>query len=80
MVDVAEPGWIPVWVPWSWVRVKGLRVRGLKPDIVDYWKDALPLLSHKLCLKMIDHLSRSTQGQQPSGWVQKCVLPSLKQG
>ncbi len=38
------------------VMAKAMRVR---PDQVDYRESALQLLFYKLCLKMIDHISRA---------------------
>ncbi len=42
------------------------RSRRLRPGQVDYFEGALKLLFNKLCLKMIDHGSRSTWGPGPS--------------
>jgi hypothetical protein len=45
--------------------------RMLRIDQVDYWEGALQLLSNKLCLKMIEHGSRSTRQTVPrSFWIQ----------
>jgi hypothetical protein len=49
--------------PWFRVRAKA---RMSRPDKVDYWEGTLQLLYNKLCLKMIDHGSRSTWGPGPS--------------
>ena len=49
--------------PWFRVRARSRRSR---PGQVDYWDGALQLLCNKLCLKMIDHGSRSTWGPGPS--------------
>ncbi len=46
-------------------RVK-TRSRMSSRDQVDYWEGALHLLYHKICLKMIDHGSRSAWGPGPS--------------
>jgi hypothetical protein len=67
--------------PNPWFRVKA-RSRWSRPDQVDYWKKVLHLLYNKICLKMIDHGSKSTWGPGPSGsrfWAQKYDLPQLKQ-
>jgi len=40
---------------------------GSKPDPLYNWEGALQLLFYKLCLKMIDHGSRSTWGPGLSG-------------
>ena len=37
-----------------------------RPDQVDYWEGVLHLLYNKVCLKTIDHGSRSTWGPGPS--------------
>jgi hypothetical protein len=37
------------------------RSRRSRPNQVDYWECALQLLFNKLCLKMVDHGSRSTR-------------------
>jgi len=42
-------------------------VYGSNPDPLYYWEGALYLLFYKLCLKMINHGSRSTWGPGPSG-------------
>ena len=51
--------------PDPWFRVRA-RSRRLRPGQVDYFEGALQLLFNKLCLKMIDHGSRSTWGPGPS--------------
>ncbi len=51
--------------PDPWFRVRA-RSRRSGPDHVDYWEGALQLQLNKLCLKMIDHGSRSTWGPDPS--------------
>ncbi len=52
--------------PDPWFRVKA-RSRRSRPDQVDYWEGVLHILYIKICLKMIDHGSRSTWGPGPSG-------------
>jgi hypothetical protein len=52
--------------PDPWFRVKA-RSRRSRPDQVDFWEGVLHLLYNKICLKMIDHGSRSTWGPGPSG-------------
>jgi hypothetical protein len=42
------------------------RSRRSTPNQVDYWEGTLQLLFYKLCMKMIDHGSRSTWGTGPS--------------
>ncbi len=42
--------------------IKTVISRRLQPNKVDYWEGALQLLFYKLCVKMIDHSSRSTWG------------------
>ena len=67
--------------PDPWFRVKG-RCRRSRPDQIDYWEGVLHLLFNKICLKTIDHGSRSTWGPGPSGsgfWAQKYDPPPLKQ-
>jgi hypothetical protein len=67
--------------PHPWFRVKA-RSRRSRPDHIDYWEGVLHLLYNKICLKMIDHGSRSTWGPGPSGsglQAQKYDLPPLKQ-
>ncbi len=62
--------------PWFRVRARSRRSR---PDQVYYWEGTLQLLFHKLCLKMIDHGSRSTCGLGPSRyglWAQKYYPPT----
>jgi hypothetical protein len=62
--------------PWFRVRAWSRRSR---PDQVDYWEGGLQLLFNKLCLKMIDHGSRSTWGPGPSRsrlWAQKYDRPT----
>jgi hypothetical protein len=49
--------------PWFKARARSRRSRTYQ---VDYWEGALQLLCNKLCLKMIDHGSRSTWGPGPS--------------
>ncbi len=64
-----------------WFRVKA-RCRRSRPDQVDYWEGVVQLLYNKICLKTIDHGSRSTLGPGPSGSgfrAQKYDLPPLKQ-
>ncbi len=51
--------------PGPWFRVRA-RSRRSRTDQVDYWEGALQHLCNKLCLKMIDHGSRSTWGPGPS--------------
>jgi hypothetical protein len=61
------------WAPNPWFRVKA-RSRRPRPDQGDYWEGVLHLLFNKICLKMIDHCSRSTWGPGPSRsglWAQK---------
>ncbi len=43
-----------------WFRVNA-RSRRSRPDQVDDWEGVLHILYIKICLKMIDHGSRSTQ-------------------
>jgi hypothetical protein len=50
MVEAAEP-LQPLFAP-----------QEFKPNKVDYFEGALQLLFYKLCMKMIDHSSRSTWG------------------
>jgi len=67
--------------PNPWFRVKA-RSRRSRPDKVDYWEGVLHLLYNKICLKTIDHGSRSTWGPGPSRsgfWAQKYDPPPLKQ-
>ena len=67
--------------PDPWFRVKG-RCRRPRPDQVDYREGVLHLLFNKICLKTIDHGSRSTWGPGPSGSgfrAQKYDRPKLKQ-
>jgi hypothetical protein len=67
--------------PDPWFRVKA-RPRRSRPEQGDYWEGVLHLLFNKICLKMIDHGSRSTWGPGPSGYglrAQKYDLPTLKQ-
>ena len=67
--------------PDPWFRVRA-RSRRSRPNQVDYWEGMLQLLFYKLCLKMIDHGSRSTWGPGPSGSgfrAQKYDPPPLKQ-
>jgi hypothetical protein len=52
--------------PDPWIRVKA-RSRRSRPDQVDYWEGVLHLFYNKICLKIIDHGSRSTWGPGPSG-------------
>ncbi len=56
----------------------GGKSRRLKPNQVDYWEGALQSLFDKICLKMIDHSSRSTLGPGLDFWVQSCVMPPSK--
>ena len=66
--------------PDPWFRVKA-RSRRSRPDQVDYWEGVLHILYIKICLKMIDHGSRSTWGPGPSGsgfQAQKYDLPPPK--
>jgi hypothetical protein len=51
--------------PHPWFRVKA-RSRSSRPDQVDYCKVVLQLLFNKICLKIIDHSSKSTWGPGPS--------------
>jgi hypothetical protein len=51
-----------LWPPDHWFRVKA-RFRRSRPDQVDYCEGVLHLLYNKICLKMIDHGSRSTWAQ-----------------
>ena len=51
--------------PYPWFRVKA-RFRRSRPDQGDYCKGVLHILYNKICLKMIDHDSRSTWGPGPS--------------
>jgi hypothetical protein len=65
---------------YPWFRVKA-RCRRSRPDKVDYWEGVLHLLYNKICLKTIDHGSRSTWGPGPSGsgfWAQKYDPPPTK--
>ncbi len=65
--------------PDPWFRVKA-RSRRSRPDQGDYWEGVL--LFNKICLKMINHGSRSTWGPGPSGSglrAQKYDLAPLKQ-
>jgi len=67
MVEAAEP-LQPLFAP-----------QEFKPNKVDYFEGALQLLFYKLCMKMIDHSSRSTLDPGPSRsrfWVRKFVMPS----
>ena len=67
--------------PDPWFRVKA-RCRRSRSDQVDYWEGLLHLLYNKICLKTIDHGSRSTWGPGPSGSrfrAQRYDLPPLKQ-
>jgi hypothetical protein len=67
--------------PDPWFRVKA-RCRRSRPDQVDYWEGLLHLLYNKMCLKTIDHGSRSTWGPGPSRSrfrAQKYDRPPLKQ-
>ena len=67
--------------PNPWFRVKA-RSRRSRPDQGDYWEGVLHLLYNKICLKMIDHGSRSTWGPGPSRSrlrAQKYDPPPLKQ-
>ncbi len=62
------------------IRVKSMS-RRFKPDDVDYWEGALQCLFYKLCLKMIEHSSKSTWGPvlpDPDFWVQRYVMPPTK--
>ncbi len=52
-------------LPDPWFRVKAWYRRS-RPNQVDYWEGVLHLLYNKICLKMIDHGSRSTWGPGPS--------------
>jgi hypothetical protein len=77
MVGAADAPQILFRAPDPWFRVRA-RSRRYGPNRVDYWEGALQLLFNKLCLKMIDHGSRSTWGLGPfrSGLRgQKCYLP-----
>ncbi len=51
--------------PDPWFRVKARSWRS-RPDQGDYWEGVQHLLFNKICLKMIDHGSRSTWGPGPS--------------
>ena len=81
MLESAEPPQPPLGPHDPQIRVKS-RSRRLKPDQVDYWEGALQLLFYKLCLKMIEHGSRSTWGPGPPSrsrlWIQKCDFPPIK--
>ncbi len=81
-VEAIEPPQPPFGPPYPQIRVKS-KSRWLKPDQVNYWEGALQLLLYKLCLKMIDHSSRSKLGPGPSRsglMIPKCDLPPLKWG
>jgi hypothetical protein len=78
-VEAAEPLPPHFGHPDPQIRVKA-KSRRLRPDQVDYWEGALKLGFYKLCLKMIDHSSRSAWGTGPSRsrfWVQKFVMPQI---
>ena len=51
--------------PDPWFRVKA-RFRRSRPDQGDYCEGVLHILYNKICLKIIDHGSRSTWGPGPS--------------
>ena len=51
--------------PDPWFRVKA-RFRRSRPDQGDYCEGVLHILYNKICMKMIDHDSRSTWGPGPS--------------
>jgi hypothetical protein len=65
MLEGADPPWPHIGHPDPRFRV-GAKTMRLGPDLVNYWEGALQLLFFKLCLKMIDHGSRSTWGPGPS--------------
>ncbi len=82
MLEAAEPPWPHFGPPGPGLRFSS-KARRLRTDQVDYWEGALQLLCHKLCLKMIDHGTRSAWGSGPSRsrlGIQKCDLTPLKQG
>jgi hypothetical protein len=66
MPETADPPWSHIGHPDPRFRVRAKTMR-IRPDLVNNWKGALKLLFYKLCLKMIDHSSRSTWGPGPSG-------------
>ncbi len=81
-VEAVEPPWPHFGSPGPGFRVRS-KARRLRPDQVNYWEGALQLLFYKLCLKMIDHGSRSTLGPGPSRsrlGIWKWVLHPLKWG
>ncbi len=51
--------------PDPWLRVKAM-FRRSRPDQGDYCEGVLHILFNKICLKIIDHGSRSTWGPGPS--------------
>ena len=51
--------------PDPWFRVKA-RFRRSRPDQGDYCERVLHILYYKICMKIIDHGSRSTGGPGPS--------------
>ena len=51
--------------PDSWLRVMARSRRSITAKVC-YWEGALQLWFNKICLKMIDHGSRSTWGPGPS--------------
>ncbi len=65
MVEAVDAPQTRFRAPNPWFRVKA-RSRSSIPDQVDYWEGVLHLLFNKLCLKMIDHGSRSTWDPGPS--------------
>ncbi len=81
--EAAEPAWIPFWSPNHKSGSENKHRRSIWVP-VKYWVEgALLLLSNKLCLKIIDHVSRMTWDSDSSRSrlrVWKCDPPSLKQG
>jgi hypothetical protein len=65
MIEAADAPQTMFRAPDPWFRVWA-RLRRYRCDQVDYCEGALPLLLNKLCLKMINHGSRSTWGTGPS--------------
>ena len=65
MLEAVKPPDLILGPPDPRFRVRS-KARRLRPDQVNYWEGALQLLFNKLCLKIIDHGSRSTWGPGPS--------------
>jgi len=77
VVEAAEPPQPNINIPDPLIRVTDKSGR-LKPDKFNYQESALQLLFYKLCVKMIDHNSRSAWVPGPSRsefWVKNYSMP-----